>query len=309
MMLTNFFAKSKPITFIVLLGLFFGYFFLTIFKGFSIDFYTENTIFSYFRYVLLLLLTFFFQNFIVTKNNLTFDNSYAFLFFMTCLGLLPFSFLNEKTLFINLILILFLRKVYSLQSPKNVFKKIFDAGFWLGVGFLVEPFIAIFGVLLYIAIYTHQKIIFQTLGIPIIGFIVPLFLYFTYCFWLDTVSDFYALFNWFTSYDLSIYKSVKFIFPFILIGVFLVFSILVKTPKALAVKNIFRKSWVLMLLHFLIATIFIVLLKNSSGSELLYLLLPTSLILANGLELLKKTWIKDLVISTFLIGSFVIYFL
>ncbi|APG65683.1 hypothetical protein LPB136_10055 [Tenacibaculum todarodis] len=308
-MLANFFAKSKPITFVVLGLLFVVYLFLALFTGFDISFYFKNSIFSYFTFAVLLLLTFFFQNFIVVKNNLTFGNSYAFLFFILCLGLFPSSFLDEKTLIVNLLLLLFLRKVYSLQSSKNIFKKLFDGGLWLGISFLIEPFTLIFTLLLYGAIFIHKKTSLQTLLIPVVGFLTPLFLYFTYCFWNDSTEAFCNLFNWFTSYDFENYRALIYIFPLCVICVLSLISVFMKTPKILSVKNTFRKSWLLMILNLFITILFILILKEHNGSEFLYLLFPIAIILANGLELVEKTLIKEVLITLFFLCSLVVYFL
>ncbi len=308
-MLANFFAKSKPITFVVLGLLFVVYLFLALFTGFDISFYFKNSIFSYFTFAVLLLLTFFFQNFIVVKNNLTFGNSYAFLFFILCLGLFPSSFLDEKTLIVNLLLLLFLRKVYSLQSSKNVFKKLFDGGLWLGISFLIEPFTLIFMFLLYGAIFIHKKTSLQTLLIPVVGFLTPLFLYFSYCFWYDALQDFYSLFIWFSYYDFENYKALNYIFPVSIIGLFGLISIFLKTPKTLSVKNTFRESWLVIILNLALTILFIIILKEHNGSEFLYLLFPIAIILANGLELVERTLIKEVLITVFFLCSLVVYFL
>lgn len=308
-MLANFFAKSKPITFVVLGLLFVVYLFLALFTGFDISFYFKNSIFSYFTFAVLLLLTFFFQNFIVVKNNLTFGNSYAFLFFILCLGLFPSSFLDEKTLIVNLLLLLFLRKVYSLQSSKNVFKKLFDGGLWLGISFLIEPFTLIFMFLLYGAIFIHKKTSLQTLLIPVVGFLTPLFLYFSYCFWYDALQDFYSLFIWFSYYDFENYKAINYIFPVSIIGLFGLISIFLKTPKTLSVKNTFRESWLVIILNLALTILFIIILKEHNGSEFLYLLFPIAIILANGLELVERTLIKEVLITVFFLCSLVVYFL
>ncbi|MCH3881209.1 MULTISPECIES: DUF6427 family protein [Tenacibaculum] len=308
-MLANFFAKSKPITFVVLGLLFVVYLFLALFTGFDISFYFKNSIFSYFTFAVLLLLTFFFQNFIVVKNNLTFGNSYAFLFFILCLGLFPSSFLDEKTLIVNLLLLLFLRKVYSLQSSKNVFKKLFDGGLWLGISFLIEPFTLIFMFLLYGAIFIHKKTSLQTLLIPVVGFLTPLFLYFSYCFWYDALQDFYSLFIWFSYYDFENYKAINYIFPVSIIGLFGLISIFLKTPKTLSVKNTFRESWLVIILNLALTILFIIILKEHNGSEFLYLLFPIAIILANGLELVERTLIKEVLITVFFLCSLAVYFL
>ena len=308
-MLANFFSKSKPITFVVLSTLFLLFLIFAIFNGLFIQFYTENSWFKYIWYILLIVFNFFFFNFINTKNNLTFDNAYAFLFFILCLGVIPASFLNEKTLTINLVLLLFLRKVYSLQSPKNSIQKLFDGGFWLGISFLIEPFTVLFGVLLYVSMYLHKRASYQALLVPVIGFAAPLFLYFTYCFWVGKLGEFYDHFYWYTHYDFNAYQNLKLLIP---LGFTIILTLLIaflKSLKALPVKNVFRKNWLLILLNFLVAVLFILLLKEHNGSEFLYLFFPIAIILANGMELLKKQWLKDVFIGLFFISGILIGFL
>ena len=111
-MLANFFGKSKPINFIVLFVLFLGYFVLSIFsKELSFNLVKELGWF---------LVVFSVYNFIIAKNLLTYDNSFAFLFFVILIGFFPDTIQINKTFYANLTILLFLRKVYSLQSSKNI---------------------------------------------------------------------------------------------------------------------------------------------------------------------------------------------
>ena len=157
-MLTNFFGKSKPINFIVLLLVFFCAFFLNSFHSFSASemkpfFMVEKTVFF-------LVLTFllFGVNFIISKNNLTLDNSYALLFYLLVISFFS-KYLYDYQVFLEYFLhLFFLRKVYSLQTLKEVFKKLFDAGFWLGVMCLMNPFLIVFSLLLFTAIIVHKRV-------------------------------------------------------------------------------------------------------------------------------------------------------
>ncbi|MGB1041924.1 MAG: DUF6427 family protein [Tenacibaculum sp.] len=300
-MLANFLGKSKPVNFVVLFALFLVYFsFSLISKEFSFEILKELFWF---------LVVFSVFNFIITKNQLTFDNSYAFLFFVILIGFFSDVIAINTTFFACLTVLLFLRKVYSLQSSKNTFHKLFDGGLWLGISFLIEPYTALFGILLYLSIYLHKRYTYQTLLIPIIGFSSPVFLFFTYCFWYDNASNFYQLFNWNLSFNIDYYLNTNYLFPIILIGVFSVFSILLKTPKALAVLNTFRKNWILTLTHLVIALIITLVFKEKSGSELLLVFFPISIILTNGIEMFQKKWIADVVILLFLICSVVVNFI
>ncbi|RKF05236.1 hypothetical protein C8N26_0639 [Tenacibaculum lutimaris] len=297
-MLANFFGKSKPINFIVLFVLFLGYFVLNIFsKELSFNLLTELGWF---------LVVFSVYNFIIAKNLLTYDNSFAFLFFVILIGFFPDVININKTFYANLTVLLFLRKVYSLQSSKNVFHKLFDGGLWLGISFLIEPYTALLIILLYLSIFLHQRFTYQTLLIPIIGIFGPVFLYFTYCFWYDEVEKFTSLFNWNLYPDLSFYSHQKSLFPILFISFFLIASILLKSPRALSVPNKFRKNWILVLTQFVISTIIFLLVEDGSGTEFLYVFFPVSVILANGIEFFQKKWYADAIIILFLIASFAV---
>ena len=233
-MLANFFGKSKPVNFIVIFVLFLIYYSLSLFfKESPLNIISELVYF---------IVVFSVFNFIITKNKLTFDNSFAFLFFVILIGFFDNVIMINKTFFASLTILLFLRKAYSLQSQKNTFHKLFDGGLWLGISFIIEPYTALFAILLYVSIYLHQHFTYQTLLIPLIGFGSVVFLFFTYCFWYDNTADFTVLFNWNFSTNINLYLNNEYLFPSIFIGFFIIVSIILKSPKALAVLNTFRKN-------------------------------------------------------------------
>ncbi|MCH3883928.1 hypothetical protein [Tenacibaculum aquimarinum] len=121
--------------------------------------------------------------------------------------------------------------------------------------------------------------------------------------------DFYSLFIWFSYYDFENYKAINYIFPVSIIGLFGLISIFLKTPKTLSVKNTFRESWLVIILNLALTILFIIILKEHNGSEFLYLLFPIAIILANGLELVERTLIKEVLITVFFLCSLAVYFL
>lgn len=295
-MLANFFGKSKPINTIVLTGLFLALLFLGVFTG-KIELSWQ--VIPLFLFLLAV------ANFINSKNSLTFDNSFMFLFFILLLGVFHQSVRVNNTFFVNLMVLFFLRKAYSLRSKKNIFKKVFDAGFWLGIAFVLEPFSVIFALLLYVSLFLFERLNIQTLLISLLGFVVPVFLYFTYCFWFDKIEDFNQLFLWYTLYDFSVYNQLSYQLPYCFVGLCVLLAVFAKTPKALAVKNTFRSSWLLVLLNFVLALTLIILVREKDGSELTYILFPTAVILANGLELINKKMISNVVVVLFTIASLI----
>ena len=205
----------------------------------------------------------------------------------------------------NVILLIMLRRVYSLRTPKAIVKKMFDSGFWLGIVFVIEPFSLMYALLVYASIALFQKLTIRSFFIPIVGFSVPLICYFTYCFWMHQTQDFLQLFAWYTEYDFSFYQSQRVMIPLSVLGGITVISILFKTPKVLLISGNYRRFWTLMILNLLVSIAFVVLAKNKNGAELMAAFFPLAVILTNGVEGFSKQVLQDLVLGIFMIASVV----
>ena len=302
-MLANFLEKSKPINFIVYLGLFFCFLIIAIASTIFSDGFTMVKLLETAYFLLLFLAIFFFYNFVVSKNKLTFDHSYAFFLFILTTIIFVVKLLDLKTLVLILIHLFFLRKIYSLRSPKSVIKKLFDSGFWLGILFILEPFSIVFSLLIFVSILLQQKITINTLATPIIGFITPLIIYFTYVFWNDSVEDFTQLFYFDVVNNVFIYAEDQTIWIFGTILLLTLLSVFIKSPKALSVNNSFKRSWIILMINALIAVIFALLIPEKDGSEVVFLTIPASIIIANGFEVIQKELLKNILFGLFLVGT------
>jgi hypothetical protein len=300
-MLTNFFGKSSPINFIVLFALILLYFCLSFFESFStltfdFDFILKQTG----KFGLTLLYCFVF-GFILSKNKLTLDNSYGFLILVTLFGVFLEVFKDWQTLFFNILLLIYLRKILSFRTTKSLYEKLFDGGFWLSILFILEPFSLIFGILIYLAVSLFQKTNYQTILIPVIGFATPLIIYFTYCFWSDNMERFYELFYWYSFYDIEIYLSNQYSIPLLLIGVFSMIALIVKTPKIFLISGSYRKYWIIISLIFLLSIIYLSLKNSKNGSELLIAFFPVSIMIANWIESIQRKYMKEIVVLLFIL--------
>jgi hypothetical protein len=161
----------------------------------------------------------------------------------------------------------------------------------------------VFFLLIFAAIVIHKRVRFQTVFIPIFGFLIPIFLFFTYCFWFDQTAEFTNTFLLYTKYDYTLYGESRFLIPFLIIGTLILVAIFIKTPKAFAVNNNFKKSWTLLLFHFLISLVFVLLSYVRNGSELLILAFPSAILIANGFEMFQKKLAKEILLILLLIGS------
>ena len=293
-MLANFLGKSKPINFIILLSLFTCLFLCASFSQFSAQNFNLFSLLKIAGFLGFYFSVFFFYNFIVSKNNLTFDNFYAFFIFTILLSYFLPIIISFKAMITLLLYSLFLRKIYSLKSHKKILKKLFDSGFWLGVLFLINPFTAIFSILIYSAIFLHQKAIIHNLLTPIVGFLIPGVLYCTHCLWFDQLYLFTNLFYFEIPASLSFYADTAFYWTTISVLGLSLLSLIVKSPKTLSINNSFKKSWLLLMLNLSVGVLFALLVPNKNGVELLFLAFPATIIIANGIELIASKFIKNL---------------
>ncbi|KGL62262.1 DUF6427 family protein [Polaribacter sp. Hel1_85] len=307
-MLANFLEKSKPINFIVYLGLFFCFFLITYFSAIFIDEFTWYKVFESFSYFFIFITIFFFYNFVVSKNKLTFDNSYAFFLFILAIIPLISIILDFKILTLLLIHLLFLRKIYSLRSSKKVIQKIFDSGFWLGVLCILEPFSILFSVIIYASILLQQKITIHTLITPVIGFVTPLIIYFAYLLWNDSTEVFTQLLDLNIAENIFLYEEKYILWIFGLVSLLTLFSTILKSPKALSVNNSFKKSWILLIINSVIAIVFALFITKKNGSEIIFLLIPASIIIANGFEVIQKNYLKNILFGLLFIGAITAFF-
>ena len=307
-MLANFLEKSKPINFIFYLGLFFCFFLFTVFTDIFFDEFTWIKIAKNVSFLILFLAIFFFYHFVVTKNKLTFDHSYSFFLFVLSIVLFTNKLLDFKVLSTLLIYLLFLRKLYSLRSSKSVVQKIFDSGFWLGILCILEPFSMLFFMLIYAAILLQQKITIHTLLTPIIAFITPLIIYFSYLLWNNTSEKFINHFYLEISNTISIYDNEATFYIFTTILLLAIFSIFFKSPKALSVNNSFKKSWLLLIINAITALVFALIISKKDGTEIVFFLVPASIIIANGFEVIQKNYIKNILIGLLITATIVTFF-
>jgi hypothetical protein len=302
-MLANFFGKSNPANYIIIFVLFVCYSTAAFFLGFS-----QVKEGLWLASVLgLFLLLFFFFNFILAKNKLTLYNTYGFLFFILLFGIFPFTIFDRYELIVNVILLIMLRRVYSLRTPKAVVKKMFDSGFWLAILFILEPFTLIFGLLMYVSIALFQKLTFRSALIPVVGFLVPLMCYFSYCFYVDDVDRFLHLFAWYTDYDFGFYTSEKVRIPLLFVGLITLLSIIFKTPKVFLISGNYRKFWILTIFNLLVSIGFVAITKDRNGAELMTTFFPVAVILTNGIESFSKSFFQDVVLGIFAVIPIVLF--
>ncbi len=304
-MIANFFNQTKPINFLVLSLLVLLIFLSSLIQGYE----GETSLFFFVKYGLFLLaaiLTVFVLNFIIRKNALCEDNSYALLFYILLWGMFPSSLLNGGVFVSNFILLFAFRRLYSLRSPLRTQEKIFDSAFWIGIASIFYLWSFLFLLLVYAAIWLFRRADWKNIWIPIVGYITPVFLAYTYLLAFDDVERFMRIWTFDFQLDVSLYNSFDFLWPIVFTGLLLLFSIYPTTRKSLLAKIDFKSTWQLLIVHLAVSLLVILIAPEKDGSEFSFLFFPLTIVFANFLQILEKYWIKEGIIYLFLLSLILI---
>lgn len=307
-MIANFFSKTKPSNIISVLLLLVVYYILSFY---SLDFseITFKEIAVEFVVLNCWLLLLFFVYFIIRKNDLTKGNSYAILLYVLLIGFFSSAIHDVSEVLANVVLLLALRRVFSLEKKNRIKSKLFDAGLWIGVAFIFSPWALLFLILAYVGMSLYQRVSISNLLLPIIGFATPLFLVYTYCLLINKMEFFYSIFDVSWSLDSTRYQNLNLIVPITLVILMVFWSVLSFTPKVLSRANSLKNSWVLIVNYLVVAGLVVVFSPNKDGSEFLFSFFPIVVIITNYLESVRDNWVKEVILYLFISVSFIVYFL
>ena len=304
-MIANFFNQTKPINLLVLSLLVLLIYISSMIQGYE----GEKSLYFFVKYVLFLIvaiLTVFVLKFIIRKNALCEDNSYALLFYIILWGMFPSSLLNGGVFVSNFILLFAFRRLYSLRSPLRTQEKIFDSAFWIGIASIFYLWSFLFLLLVYAAIWLFRRADWKNIWIPIVGYITPVFLAYTYLLAFDDVERFMRIWTFDFQLDVSLYNSFDFLWPIVFTGLLLLFSIYPTTRKSLLAKIDFKSTWQLLIVHLAVSLLVILIAPEKDGSEFSFLFFPLTIVFANFLQILEKYWIKEGIIYLFLLSLILI---
>jgi len=305
-MIANFFDQTRPINFLALSILVFIIFIISLIhvNTDAIDFYffMKNGFF-----LAAAILVVFVLNFIIRKNSLSDDNSYAIFFYILLYGFFPNTFMNGSIFISNFILLFAFRRIYSLRSSIKIKEKIFDGAFWIGVAswFYLESLLFI--ILLYAAILIFRKADWRNILIPIIGLVTPVFLSYVYLLAFDDVESFRRIWEIHYEFDLGVYNSAKYLIPLTLVGLLIIISIFPTTNKSLIAKIDIKSTWFLLIAHIVVSILMVLVAPDKDGSEFAFFFFPVSILFANYLQIINKYWIKEAIIYVFILTFFTVY--
>ena len=299
-MITSFFKTSKPIhyiIFLIVLICLFVYQRIVIVNHQGNLSNTLNEIGDLF----ILLASFFTLIFIITKNNLTYNNGYAALYFCLFIGLIPSCLEENSILASNLFILLSFRRIMSLKTNSNIKKKLLDASMWICLAAIFEPWAILFFLVLFFGMVFYSVTQIKNTMIPFCGILAVAILLTSYRLVTEnafpSVTEFLPTLRFDnTSFNNTITKTES--LQFLAVVLFGIVSFFGKV----VLKNRLKIPSVFVILLAILIGITMVFINSNHGASRYYLFAfaPTSIILANFSETTMYRWLSDLVIGLLL---------
>ncbi|WGK65795.1 DUF6427 family protein [Croceiramulus getboli] len=292
-MLTSFFGTAKPINFVLIL-LYMTLVFLAVCGPLWWQDPGLGQTMTLLFYLVMYLLSLVVLDFIAKKNKLTKKNSFNIVSYCGLTGALAPALLEYQALVALVFIGLALRRIITMKSGLDLYKKVFDASLWIGMATLFEPGCIFYFLLLFIGISMHGNGNYRLWLIPFMGVITISILALT-----GAVMDLWTL-----SLDGLSSLTPAFNFDFIqateIQGMLIILGLL----SALAILRYFkvirervirqdRPNNYLVLWAVLVGLIAMIFQPENKLIHLYFVFAPLAMIIAKYLRTNKKKWITE----------------
>jgi hypothetical protein len=307
-MISNFFSKSRPVHHIVVSVLL-----LLVFVLSRLNVFPERLSLLFFVKQLGLffvgLLSIFVFDFLVSRNGLTKKNSYNIILFVLFFAILPQTLLSPRLLFANLFVLLALRRLVSLRSPKEIKKKLFDASFWIALATLFYFWSWVFFIMVFAALLVYVIADVKNYLIPFVGVLAVAVIAISYLIVLDKDIIGYTLGVFDFSLDFSALNSKRIVIGSTLLLAFGLWSLLYYIKNINAQMKSNKPSFKLIILSAILGLFIIAIAPSKNGSEFIFLFAPLSIIMTNYLEVIPEKWFKETLLWVMILTPIVLLML
>ncbi len=305
-MISSFFGKTKPINYVVIL-IFMGLFYWTLHFFWNAQTLSPERIWTKVLALSALLLSIVFVNEIIRQNKVTSLNSFAMLFFVVLTVVFSTTIFDDNAVFANFFILLAIKKLLEVKKANNAKHQILDATLLICVATLFYKWAFIYFAAVAFAINTYESRNFKSWLAFIVG--VAIFFLLTWTILLSFGGENFLL----AQYDFTLpewgnqafYKklSIKNGVFLVLIVLFAVFDF-IKLRKKGGGRLVMMRN---MLLCFALAY-FLILFESNEASPILLSFFPAAVFLTNFVETIQKKRFKELVVSLFIVGAFLVFF-
>lgn len=291
-MISSVFDKTNPIIFFSVLLIFSIHYWYWLWTGGDLSF-DLGIVGGFFAKLLIIVFSIFLVEFMVKKNQISSKNTYAILVFVLLFGIFAPDIYESSSLLALFFVLLALRRILSMRSLISIRLKIFDAGFWILVASYFNAYALYFFLILFLAIYFYQSDKLKNWFVLLVALGAYFLLVVAYM-GIDEFVLFYRShyklgfdFGSLVALDASVMKLLLFLFLGLLASI--------ATYRGLSLSLMGRLISIrLVLISFIVGSV-IALGNSSDAQQLVFLLFPASVLMANALESIKRSWIKDLI--------------
>ena len=307
-MITRIFNKSKPINFVIVIGIIFIAFVLVNIQEFSEEL-SISLLFERGGIFLISVFSVFLLNFIVVKNRLLDQSSYHILLFGLFLAMLPITLMSVKLLLANIFILFALRRIISMRSQKNLKKKLYDASFWIGIAVIFYFWSILFFVLIFIGLFLFSDNKLKDWIIAFTGITTVLLL--SICYNLLIYNNLDALYNIFPpfNFNLNSYNSYRLIVSITIVMTISLwatfFYINLIQSKLKMVKPLHK----IIVAALIIAISSLVFSDQRTTGEFIFIFAPLAIITSNYIQSIPEKWFKDAFLATLILAPIVTSFL
>ncbi len=173
-MISHIFSKTKPINFLLLIFLLAIY--IVLYEGFvgiennSSAPFLQNSAQNlgfFAKAIGLLVPSIFLMDFVLKRNKLVLTQAYTLLFFVIFTGIFTAVFKSTSLLLSHFFVLMGLRRIISLKNKGRSKKKVFEASLWFLVASFFYDWALLYFVVLFLAVFLHNKNAIQHLGLMV----------------------------------------------------------------------------------------------------------------------------------------------
>ena len=243
------------------------------------------------------LLSVFLLVFIITKNRLTQNNSFAAFYFCLFIFLFPDSINNYEIVTSNMFMLLAFRRIISMSTKTNLKKKYFDTGLWLCIAVFFYSLSALYIIPFLATILLWRTDRFKHFIVFILGISSVLFINLLLSIIFNVSAPEIAFKDLKLSFDFLSFSSFQLKFSFFVFFTLAGCSAIKIINETILKNNPSRPLFIIILLIFF-SSIMMALISNIHVPQnFLFSFFPISVIAANFTQDEKSNWISNLIIA------------
>ena len=291
-MITSIFSKSKPINYIIVM--------VVLVIAFALHFFYEvkdgnYTIISFIALSIGLFYVFI-TDFVISKNDLTKRNSYGIMLLALFFVIFPEVFGNINIMVANLLVLFALRRLFSLHTKRDLTKKFFDAVFWIALSTLFYTWAVLYLFVVFIALGYYWQNEGKYIAVSLFGVVTVFILLVLYKIVFKDQYLSQTNFDFSYGFDFSDYNSLSEIIKLTVVVALYLWSLILYLKNTSEKNKTLKPIHTLIILASFIAIIIAVLAPVKNGNEIVFFMLPFSIIVANYIETVDKLWFKEMLV-------------